>query len=353
MVIPAIDEAPALVRLIADLQAQHGVQIEIIVADGGSSDDSQRQVEQLGASWVASKPGRGRQMNCGAQRARYHWLCFVHADTRLPAADLLSRALDQLHTAPASENLAGHWPLVFERSATANSNNARPGIMQRALYAWMQAKSATGRRYTINGDQGVLISRRLFDQLGGFDEQLAFLEDQRLAERVRAAGAWQLLPGHLRTSARRFESEGAYARYALMALIMAMHTANVPRFFTVAPTVYALQADTDRLLLMPYFRLLRRMSQACGLRASLAVGWRMAGVATGELWQLVFVFDVLAGNHRRVPAGRLASAYQQSVARWAANPLVRSVVMICLVLMLFGPLQWLAMIQERVARRPL
>lgn len=331
--------------MLADLKRQQGVQLQIIVADGGSTDASQALVEQAGATWLACKAGRARQMNAGAQQVHGGWLCFLHADSRLVDDQQLRYAIDRLSADSAPGIVAGHWALRFARRPAGRGHRVRA-----FFYAYMQAKTATGRRYTINGDQGVLIGQSDFRALGGFDERLPFLEDQRFAADIERVGRWQQLPGHLVTSARRFEVEGEYPRYLLMALIMAMYIVDVPAFFAQAPGVYAQQADTGRLALMPYFRLLRRMMKRCGLRASSRACWQIAGVVMGQLWQLFFLLDVAQGNHRHQPRGRWASRYEQSMARWVENPLTQAVLMICLFALLFGLVQWLAFWQERANR---
>lgn len=341
-----LDDAEALSWLLTDLNRQQGVQLQIIVADGDSTDTSQASAEQAGASWLACKAGRACQMNTGARQAGDEWLCFLHADSRLVGDRQLRNAVDQLQTGAAADLVAGHWPLVFARHTAR-----QPGRLRAFFYRYMQAKTATGRRYTINGDQGLLIRAADFRALGGFDERLPFLEDQRFAARLDRVGHWQLLPGHLVTSARRFEVEGECPRYLLMALIMAMYIVDVPAFFAQAPAVYAQQSDAQRLALMPYFRLLRRMMRGCGLSASARVCWQMAGVAMSQLWQLFFLLDVAQGNDGHQPRGRWASRYERRMARWVENPLTQALVMLCLLACLFGPVQWMARWQER-ARRP-
>ncbi|MDA3921012.1 MAG: TIGR04283 family arsenosugar biosynthesis glycosyltransferase [Salinisphaera sp.] len=335
VIVPVIDESPALSVLLAQLRAQQDVALQIIVADGGSQDDSRDVAEQANALWVSTTPGRARQMNAGAVRATGTWLCFLHADSQFTRHDQLRRAVDCLSA--VRRPVAGHWPLRFERRDTAHG----------FFYRFMQAKTATGRCYTINGDQGVLIPAAYFRELGGYDERLQFLEDQRLAHRIAETGDWQLLPDRLTTSARRFEREGALARYLLMALLMAMYIADVSMFFERAPGVYARQRDTARLALMPYFRLLRALMRNCGFRSSAVVCWRIAGIAMRELWQCVFVLDVVFGSREGDPRGRLATGYGRYVARWIEQPVTQGLLLVLLFVVLFGPIQWFFAWRER------
>lgn len=282
VVVPVLDEAAHLPALLETLAAQRDIDLEVIVADGGSRDTSRQIATAHGASVVTATRGRGAQMNAGADAARAPWLLFLHADSLPLACNQLGRAVATLK-ATGNPRVAGHFALRFTRS--------RPG--HALLYRYMEAKSATGRRYTINGDQGLLICRAWFQALGGFDTRLGYLEDQRMAMRIREQGRWLLLPGQLATSARRFEVEGPRKRYWLMALIMAAYAINLAPFFERAPALYRSQADIDPILLTPVFRLLRRLLREMGPRQALACWLRLGRCALGESWQAFFLLDVL------------------------------------------------------------
>lgn len=322
--------------LLTDLNAQQGIVPEIIVADGGSSDATREVARGYGAQVVESAPGRASQMNTGAAQARGVWLCFVHADSRLTHPSQLAEAIASLDAA-GNERVAGHFALRFIRHSEG----------RHFLYRYMQAKSATNRRYTINGDQGLILRASFFGELGGFDTRLPFLEDQRMAAAiVRAGGNWQLCPHRLATSARRFEREGVRARYLLMALIMAMHIAQIDAFFERAPGVYARQADTGRLALMPYFRVLRALWRDCGLRASLRMCWRIAGVVLSQSWQLFFAIDLLleslVGRGRR-GATRL---HDRLLRHLIQHRVGQALLLVMLLATVFGPLQLWCRLRE-------
>src|SRR5438105_7837173 len=84
VVVPVRDYAPSLARLLETLSAVDGV--ERIVVNGGFADETLKALARSrpDVRWIASPPGRGRQMNAGARAALGRWLVFVHADTRLP-----------------------------------------------------------------------------------------------------------------------------------------------------------------------------------------------------------------------------------------------------------------------------
>lgn len=282
VIVPTLDEAGTLPALLDALAGQRGIELETVVADGGSTDATPDIAAGHGARVVTAPRGRGAQMNAGAGVAAGEWLLFLHADCRPTADDQLRGALDTLR-ARSNRRTAGHFALRFERA----------GADHDFLYRYMEAKSATGRPHSINGDQGTMLPAAWFRSLGGFDESLPFLEDQRFAARVREHGAWCLLPGRLATSARRFEREGPGRRYLLMAIIMGLYAADLRTFFERAPDVYRAQAETGRLLLTPYFRLIRRLMREMDAREALRRWYAVGGFVAEQTWQPCLALDVL------------------------------------------------------------
>lgn len=281
VVVPALDEAAALPGLLEGLHAQRGICLEVLVVDGGSGDGTPEIAAEHGVRVIAARRGRGAQMNAGAAAATGEWLLFLHADCRPGEPDQLRLAVDSLR-ACGNRRTAGHFALRFRRERHDH----------RFLYRLMEAKSAESRRYTINGDQGLLLRREWFEALGGFDESLPFLEDQRIAARIEAEGVWVLLPGCLIASARRFETEGLGARYLLMTVIMAMHTTGELDFFEAAPEVYRAQADTGRLQVSPFLDLVWRLYAAKDRAARRAFRRRLGAVVLSQTWQPALMLDV-------------------------------------------------------------
>lgn len=285
VVIPTLDEASSLPELLADLRAQQAIALRIVIADGGSRDGTPALARAAGATLVTAARGRGLQMNVGAAADPDpgDYLLFLHADSRLASPSLLADAVAALAVAAARDPRpqAGHFRLRFLRRSDADA----------ALYDWMESKTTLSRPGTINGDQGLLLSRRDHARLGPFDTRLPYLEDQDYAARVFAQGVWHCLPGELGTSARRFEREGAVARYRLMALMMGVWSAGLWAFFDEAPQVYAAQAATGPLRLRPYVDLLHRLLRRQGLRAACSTLWRASGFLAAQRWQCFHYLD--------------------------------------------------------------
>jgi rSAM/selenodomain-associated transferase 2 len=283
VIVPVLNEADALPSLLEQLRAQKNVALEILVADGGSSDASVARAEAAGARVVRAPRGRGKQMNAAAALARGEYLLFLHADSSLTSPVQLRDALAALRTESLRDaRVAGHFPLRFVRSVAGHD----------FFYRHLEEKTTIQREGTINGDQGALLSAAYFRELGGFDERLPFLEDQRLAARIFAGGRWILLPGVLHTSARRFETEGVYRRYTLMAIIMGMHAAGVEEFFRRAPKVYVDQNAAAGLPVLPYLVIVRDILREAGPAGALRISLRCGHYVRSNSWQLFFPLDV-------------------------------------------------------------
>ncbi len=273
-------------EILSDI-ARQGLSIEVIVADGGSADSTPAIARRHGARVLSAPRGRGRQMNAAAAECMSKTLLFLHADSRMDSAQMLGDALSHLEREvdKRGERVAGHFGLVFDRTQDAHSG----------LFRFMEAKTRSGRPGTINGDQGLMIRKSYFDELHGFDERLPFLEDQRIAQLIFDSGCWTLLPGQLRTSARRFESEGALNRYALMALMMAMHDAGFDQFFDSLPGLYAEQNQTHELNPEPFIHAARNMVLK-QLRRDPRLLLRMGRFARSNIWQLALAVDLHLGH---------------------------------------------------------
>jgi rSAM/selenodomain-associated transferase 2 len=282
VIIPCLNEVEILPRLLRGLAAQKGLMLEALVVDGGSTDNTVNAARASGVRVVTAARGRALQMNAGARESKADWLLFLHADSRVEDPSLLANALRaarQMVNAQGHHRVAGHFALRFNRRSGGHS----------MAWRYVEEKTAFNRPYCNNGDQGLLLSRRYFDELGGFDQQLSLLEDQRIVARIRAGGLFFTLPGILHSSARRFEQAGFHRQYLLMALIMAMHAAGTEDFFQRAPDIYRAQHEMQRLRLMPYLRL----AQACIRRAGYGKTWmRIGRLGRENWWQLFYFLDI-------------------------------------------------------------
>lgn len=316
LIIPALNEREQLPELLCNLAAQTGVALEVLVADGGSTDGS---LEWLQAADVGlplqvlqCPTGRGRQMNLAAQQARGEWLLFLHADSRFVDPQAIRRGIDRLCES-GCQTAAGHFALCFARS------EAEPSFGY-YFYEW---KARLGREETIHGDQGFLLRRTLYEQVGPFREDLPVMEDTDFAERLREVGHWLLLPAEISTSARRFEEEGLWQRQLLNALLMYFRSIDFKDFFAAVPEVYQEQMGTGRLRVWPYFHLVRALLKQLSWSERWQIWWRCGEYVRGHAWQLAFALDSQRAFRHGVLVGQGKMLWTRTTdsfcARWTNN----------------------------------
>ena len=285
VVIPSLDEEVNLRRLLGELKGQRGVSLEVVVSDGGSRDATVALAERAGVTVVRAPRGRASQLNAGAAACSKPLILFLHADSLIPDENLLAKAVGSLQRyaqTSGNQRVAGHFGLKFDRQNPGND----------FAYCYYESKSTLNRPGTNNGDQGFLMYREFFNELEGFDESLSFLEDQRLAEKIRIVGEWITLPGVLRTSARRFEREGFSRRMVLSAMIMALYRINLREFFERAPEIYRAQTESDWLQLSRFFKLIHQLLWGNGLRKCVSDWIGIGRYVRRNAWQLFYVIDV-------------------------------------------------------------
>lgn len=199
IVVPALDEARNLERLLPDLVARCP-RDEVIVVDGGSADATTEVARRFpSVRLVASPRGRARQMNVGARVARGDALLFLHADTVLPdgASGAIAGAL-----ADASV-VGGRFDVRF--------TSARWPF--RVIAALMNRRSRWSGICT--GDQGIFVTRAAFDALGGYPD-IPLMEDIELTRRLKRLGRLVSLDLRVITSSRKWEREGILRTVLLM-----------------------------------------------------------------------------------------------------------------------------------------
>lgn len=190
VVIPALNEADSIQRAIETSLALSP--LEIIVADGGSTDDTVAIARALDCRVMACPRGRARQQNAGAAAATGDVLLFLHADTWL-----VPEARDQMDRILRSPSIPGG---AFYHHIDAS------GLLFRLVEAGDALRVCCTR--IAYGDQGIFLRREVFEALGGFPN-LRLMEDVRLMKSLRDVGRLALLPGPLHISSRRWKKHGA------------------------------------------------------------------------------------------------------------------------------------------------
>lgn len=199
VVIPALNAesrlAPCLDALVAS--ALDGLVKEVIVVDGGSADKTCEIAGGFGATVLAAPPGRGGQLAKGAGAAKGPWLLFIHADTVLEegwageAAAFIGRHPEEAAVFALRFDAKGLAPALVAAGAMARTR------LLKAPY----------------GDQGLLISKALYEAVGGYSG-IPLMEDVEFIRRLikrEGRGALHVLKARAVTSAERYERDG-YAR---------------------------------------------------------------------------------------------------------------------------------------------
>jgi len=187
IVIPTLNEEDTLVPTLRSAQRQ--APYEIVVVDGGSTDDTRAVARAHDVTVLQAPKGRASQMNRGAEASTGGILLFLHADTCLPPQGL-TRIREAL-AAPQAH--AGTFRLQFDT----------PTPLLR-VYAWCTRWPWVRLCF---GDRGQFVERAVFERVGGFPDWPIF-EDLELAARLHAHGGFRFLDLAVTTSARRFRRHG-------------------------------------------------------------------------------------------------------------------------------------------------
>lgn len=186
VIIPTLNEADVIGSTLGHLRTLDPT-LELIVADGGSSDDTRDVARRAGAKVIEGARGRGSQLHAGALAATHEILWFVHADT-LPGDD----APAQIEGALSDSAIAG--------------GNLRPRFTgactgTRIMNIVYPALVSMGVEF---GDCTIFVRRELYQALRGFRDYPLF-EDADLIRRLKQHGRFATLPSLAHTSSRRFE----------------------------------------------------------------------------------------------------------------------------------------------------
>ena len=223
IIIPVLNEAPVIAKALAQLAPLRQRGVEVIIADGGSEDDTLGRVATLVDGAVMAPRGRGAQMNAGAQAARGDVLLFLHADTRLPTdADRL--VCDGLQRSGRAwgrfdVTIEGKSPFLALAAMLMNGRSRLTGIA--------------------TGDQAIFVRRDAFAAAGGFPD-IPLMEDIVLSRRLKRRSRPVNLAARVVTSGRRWEKNGVLRTIVLMwrlrlAFFLGVSPATLARSYGYAP----------------------------------------------------------------------------------------------------------------------
>jgi rSAM/selenodomain-associated transferase 2 len=189
IIIPTYNEAENIAALVTYLKTLNGSeQAEIIVSDGGSTDNTLELAKEAGAkAFFSPTKGRAAQMNYGVSKASGYIYYFVHADTK-----------------PCSSSLEDIQQAIFE---TFDCGSFRTQFDSKSFMLKINAW-CTRFNYLFfrGGDQSIFITKELFEKVNGFDEQFYIMEDYNFLEKIWKAGKFKLIPKSTLVSARKYDN---------------------------------------------------------------------------------------------------------------------------------------------------
>jgi rSAM/selenodomain-associated transferase 2 len=207
VIIPTLNAEAHVPRTLQALMAgmKAGIVKELVVADGGSEDETRAIAEAAGCMVVRAEGGRGKQLRAGVAATKSKWLLFLHAGTVLAPGwvEETKRFVD----APQSRKKAAVFKLAFD-DASAEA---------RRVVFWARLRTSVMK--LPYGDQGLLISRLFYDGIGGYPD-IALMDDVEIMRRI---GPKQLvlLETKAITSAEKYRRDGydkrAWRNLGLMA----------------------------------------------------------------------------------------------------------------------------------------
>lgn len=210
VVIPTLNEAETIAACIDSARLAGATQV--IVSDGGSTDETLRIAAAAGATEsIRSLPGRGIQLNAASVFARGEWIVFLHADNRL-GGDALNQICDAVNRQPSLV-----WGAMQQHIES-----------DQAVYRWLERGNALRVRWRGMpfGDQAVFVRRSEFKRVGGFPE-VPLMEDVELAQKLRRIHWPVLIPGPVIVSPRRWQTSGVVRQTMRNQCLQVAHACGV------------------------------------------------------------------------------------------------------------------------------
>ncbi len=195
VIIPCLEPTPQL----CELTGQVGDFADEIIISGSYGYD----YDNIGdaVKLVTGQKGRGAQLRRGAIKAKSDWLLFIHADSKL-GKNWQKQVKFHIKTMPEK---AGYFRLEF------HERGIRPRLL--SIWVWFRCLFFS----MPYGDQGLLISRKLYDEIGGFSDLILF-EDVDITRKI-GKNSLRSLRANIYTSAIRYEREG-YLRRGVKNLLL-------------------------------------------------------------------------------------------------------------------------------------
>ena len=194
IIIPCYNDERKLAQLLTQIQHLPRMPREVIVVDGAASKTCHALCQQFGALWQASEPCRGKQLLAGAAMAQGDVLWFLHADARLPKdpVTVMQHILEK-------GAVGGYFKFKFDYPRDWPAFILEPVIALRCRF---------GIPY---GDQGLFMTRQVYDKAGGHAPWPLF-EEVPLVKGLRKLGKFTALGEPILVDPRRWQRDGWWRR---------------------------------------------------------------------------------------------------------------------------------------------
>jgi rSAM/selenodomain-associated transferase 2 len=213
IIIPTFDAGARLSATIDALEeVRETLSVELIVVDGGSSDDTRARAVAAGATVIEAPRGRAGQLSAGAKEASGRWLLFLHADTTLEP--FWSTTITSFMRAKGNVLKAAYFTFALD-----DASNAARRVED--LANWRARKFGLPQ-----GGQGLFLSRTKYASLVGYLD-LPVMEDVDIVRRIGKANLVEL-PATATTSADSYRHGGYVLRPLRNFLALALYFLGVP-----------------------------------------------------------------------------------------------------------------------------
>jgi rSAM/selenodomain-associated transferase 2 len=194
IIIPVLNEEKSIATLMTYLLEIKNPEFthEIIVVDGGSQDATLQVLKSFPeVKVIQSQKGRAIQMNEGARNAVSDVLYFLHSDT-FPPKNFDIEIINKVQNG----NLSGCFKMKFDYN--------------HILLKFSQWFTKFNFKCCRGGDQSLFVERKLFLELGGFNENLTIYEDNELISRLYENSKFTVIQKAVITSARKYIKNGVW-----------------------------------------------------------------------------------------------------------------------------------------------
>jgi len=192
IIVPVFNEVNTLNQILIHLESSvsRTAEYQIIIVDGGSTDGSQNLVKgKQHVTLITAEKGRAKQMNAGAKVANGTILYFLHCDS-FPPKNFDLDIFEHVNKG----KLAGCFRMKFDHS--------HPLLMVLQWFTKFNHLSCRG------GDQSLFITKKMFDNIGGYNESFVIYEDNEIIKHLYQQKQFCVIPKNIVTSARRYRING-------------------------------------------------------------------------------------------------------------------------------------------------